>query len=149
MPLSYTSGPFTTRAYGSKLALGEGMPSGVDKQQRRGNRTKAVLPVRVKGTDSTGKAFEELVHTLDVTPDGVRLGSVRHELNVLDEISVFYRQRKIQFRVVWTKKMKGTSEFQVGLQAVTQDSEVWGLSFPEFRRQPVSQPAASHASAAV
>ena len=149
MPLSYTSGPFTTRSLGSKLALGEGMPSGVDKQQRRGNRTKAVLPVRVKGTDSTGKAFEELVHTLDVTPDGVRLGSVRHELNVLDEISVFYRQRKIQFRVVWTKKMKGTSEFQVGLQAVTQDSEVWGLSFPEFRRQPVSQPAASHASAAV
>ncbi len=125
------------------------MPSGVDRNQRRGNRTKAVLPVRVKGTDNAGKPFDELVHTLDVTPDGVRLGSVRHELNVLDEVSVFYRQRKIQFRIVWTKKMKGTSEFQVGLQAVTQDSEVWGLSFPEFKRQPVSQPAASHASAAV
>jgi hypothetical protein len=149
VPQAYTSGPFTTRLAGSKLALGEGMPSAVDRNQRRGNRTKAVLPVRVKGNDSTGKTFEELVHTLDVTPDGVRLGSVRHELNVLDELTVFYRQRKIQFRIVWTKKMKGTSEFQVGLQAVTQDSEVWGLSFPEFRRQPVSQPAASHASAAV
>jgi hypothetical protein len=125
------------------------MPSGVDQNSRRGNRTKAVLPVRVKGNDSTGKAFEELVHTLDVTPDGVRLGSVRHELNVPDELTVFYRQRKIQFRVVWTKKMKGTSEFQVGLQAVTQDSEVWGLSFPEFRRQLAPQPEASHASAAV
>jgi len=103
--------------------------------QRRGSRTKAVLPVRVKGNDSTGKPFEELVHTLDVTPSGVRLGSVRHELNVLDEITVFYRTRKIQFRVVWTKKLKGTSEFQVGLQAVTQEREAWGMSFPEQQVQ--------------
>jgi hypothetical protein len=107
----------------------------VDTNQRRGNRTKAVIPVRVKGKDSTGKTFEDLVHTLDVTPDGVRLGSVRRELNVLDEITIFHRQRKIQFRVVWTKKMKGTSEFQVGLRAVTQDSEVWGLNFSDFKRQ--------------
>jgi hypothetical protein len=110
---------------------------------RRGKRTKAVLPVRVKGKDSAGKVFEDLVHTLDVTPDGVRLGSVRRELTVLDELTLFYRQRKIQFRVMWTKKMKGTSEFQVGLQALTQDSEVWGLSFPDYKRQPASQPAAS------
>jgi hypothetical protein len=115
--------------------------------QRRGNRTKAVLPVRVKGNDSTGKAFEELVHTLDVTPTGVRLGSVRHELNVLDEVTVFYRTRKIQFRVVWTKKMKGTTEFQVGLQAVTQDREAWGMSF-ESQIQPVPQAAASQATGA-
>src|SRR5579862_9922640 len=81
-------------------------------EQRRGSRTKAVLPVRVKGKDSAGKAFDELVHTLDVTPDGVRLGSVRHQLKVLDELTVFYRKRKIQFRVVWTKKLQGTSEYQ-------------------------------------
>jgi len=120
----------------------------VDTNQRRGNRTKAVLPVKVKGKDSAGKPFEELVHTLDVTRDGVRLGSVRHELNVHDEITVFYRQRKIQFRVVWTKKMKGTSEFQVGLKAVTQDSEAWGLNLPDFKRQPASQSSVSHASGA-
>ena len=113
--------------------------------QRRGNRTKAVLPVRVKGNDSAGKAYDELVHTLDVTPDGVRLGAVRHQLKVLDEVTVFYRQRKIQFRVVWTKKLEGTSEFQVGLQAVTQDSEVWGLSFPDYRRRPVAELAAAGA----
>jgi hypothetical protein len=100
--------------------------AGID--HRRGNRTKAVLPVRIKGTDSAGSTFEELAHTLDVTPSGVRLGSIRRELNLLDEITVFYRTRKIQFRVVWTKKLKGTSEFQVGLQSVTQDREAWGVS---------------------
>jgi hypothetical protein len=120
----------------------------VDTNQRRENRTKAVLPVRVKGKDSAGKPFEELVHTLDVTPEGARLGSVRRELNVQDEITVFYRQRKIQFRVVWTKKLKGTSEFQVGLRAVSQDSEAWGLNLPDFRRQPASHSAVSHASGA-
>jgi hypothetical protein len=110
-----------------------------DTNQRRGSRTKAVLPVRVKGKDSAGKSFDDLVHTLDVTPDGVRLGSVRHQLTVLDEVTVFYRQRKIQFRVVWTKKLQGTSEFQVGLQAVTQDSEAWGLNFPDYKRRPTTQ----------
>ena len=113
--------------------------SSVFTDQRRGNRTKAVLPVRVKGNDSTGKPFDDLVHTLDVTADGVRLGSVRHQLKVRDEITVFYRQRKVQFRVVWTKKLEGTSEFQVGLQAVTQDSEAWGLSFPDYKRRPAAE----------
>jgi hypothetical protein len=103
---------------------------GAELIQRRGNRMKAVLPVRIKGKDSAGKVFEELVHTLDVTSAGARLGSVRRELSVNDEITVFYRQRKIQFRVAWTKKMKGTSEFQVGLKAVTQDREAWGLALP-------------------
>jgi hypothetical protein len=98
--------------------------------QRRGIRTKAVLPVRIKGKDISGKTFEELAHTLDVTAQGARLGSIHRQLNVDDEITVFYRQRKMQFRVVWTKKMKGASEFQVGLQAVSQDKESWGLGSP-------------------
>jgi hypothetical protein len=72
-----------------------------------------------------------------VTTTGVRLGSIRRELNPQDEVTILYRQRKVQFRVVWTKKMKGTSEFQVGLQALTQEKEVWGLSLVE--RQPASQ----------
>ena len=120
----------------------------MDGEQRRGSRTKAVLPVRAKGNDSAGKPFDDLVHTLDVTPDGVRLGSVRHQLKVRDEVTVFYRQRKIQFRVIWTKKLEGTSEFQVGLEAVTRDSEAWGLSFPEYKRQMGSQsPVATTAGA--
>jgi hypothetical protein len=150
VPVTCTSGPFPASASGGKLALGDGMSAvSVDTNQRRGNRTKAVIPVRVKGKDSAGKTFEDLVHTLDVTPDGVRLGSVRRELNVLDEITIFHRQRRIQFRVVWTKKMKGTSEFQVGLRAVTQDSEVWGLNFSDFKRQSASQSEVSQASGAV
>jgi hypothetical protein len=140
VPDSHPSGPFPPCQSCDKLALGDTMGSGSTNQdQRRGSRTKAVLPVRVKGKNSAGRAFEDLVHTLDVTPDGVRLGSVRQQLSALDEVTVFYRQRKIQFRVVWTKKLEGTSEFQVGLQAVTRDCEAWGLNFPDYRRQPASE----------
>jgi hypothetical protein len=71
------------------------------------------------------------VHTLDVTATGVRLGSVRRELNLSDEVTVLFRQRKMTFRVVWVKKLKGTSEFQVGLQAIAQDREAWGINFAE------------------
>lgn len=113
---------------------------------RRGSRTKAVLPVRIKGKDAAGQAFEEMAHTLDVTTTGVRLGSVRRELNPQDEVTIFYRQRKMQFRVVWTKKMKGTSEFQVGLQALTQEREVWGLGLVERQSQPASQETFARAS---
>ena len=112
---------------------------GAAANKRRGSRTKAVLPVRIKGKDAAGEAFEEMAHTLDVTTTGVRLGSIRRELNPQDEVTIFYRQRKMQFRVVWTKKMKGTSEFQVGLQALTQEKKVWGLGLVERQSQPVSQ----------
>jgi hypothetical protein len=121
--------------------------SSADTNKRRGSRTKAVLPVRIKGKDSSGKAFEELAHTLDVTPSGVRLGSVRRELSAKDEITILFRQRKMQFRVVWTKKMKGTSEFQVGLQALTQEKEAWGVSFAESAKEPTHAFSASLASA--
>ena len=66
---------------------------------------------------------------------GLRLGSVHYELKKGDEVAVFYRQRKMQFRVMWTKQMQGTSEFQVGLQALTQDRESWVLGFAEFRSE--------------
>jgi len=121
--------------------------SSADKIKRRGSRTKAVLPVRIKGKDSSGKAFEELAHTLDVTASGVRLGSVRRELSEKDEVTILFRQRKMQFRVVWTKKMKGTSEFQVGLQALTQEKEAWGVSFAESAEQSSHAFSASLASA--
>lgn len=121
--------------------------SSPETNKRRGSRTKAVLPVRIKGKDSSGKAFDELVHTLDVHASGIRLGSVRRQLKVGDEITVFFRQRRIQFRVVWTNKMKGTSEFQVGLQALTQEREGWGVNFAETAKQPDQSFSPSPASA--
>jgi hypothetical protein len=104
----------------------------METNKRRKGRMKAVLPVRVRGTDNSGKVFDELAHTLDVTVAGVRLGAVRREFSALDQVTVFYRQRKMEFRVVWTRKLEQTTEYQVGLQNMTQAGEVWGLSPADF-----------------
>ncbi|MGA7906028.1 MAG: hypothetical protein WCA16_01380 [Candidatus Sulfotelmatobacter sp.] len=104
----------------------------VESNKRRQDRRKAVLPVRVRGKDASGKPFEELAHTLDVTPTGVRLGAIHHQLGELEQLTLSYRQRKMEFRVVWTKKLDGIAEYQVGLQAVMQDAEAWGFSPADF-----------------
>ena len=42
-----------------------------------------------------------------------------------------YRQRRIQFRVVWVKPLAGTNEFQVGLEGLSNGGENWGLELPD------------------
>src|SRR5579864_1709745 len=80
-PLPYPTGPFQLTRCRGKLEMEKRMQAGdAGSNKRRGNRTKAVLPVRIKGKDLAGQAFEEMAHTLDVTTTGVRLGSVRREL---------------------------------------------------------------------
>ena len=101
----------------------------VKTDRRRQDRIQAVLPVRVRGTDASGLSFEALAHTLDLTPTGARLGAIRHQLKALDTLTILYRQRRMEFTVVWTKLLDGRSEYQVGLQAFSQEKEPWGMSF--------------------
>jgi hypothetical protein len=104
-------------------------------KQRRINRSKAVLPVRISGNDTSGQPYSELVHTLDVSRTGVRLGAVRRQLEVGSVVALQYRQHKAEFRVVWTKPLGSGAEQQVGLEADAQ-KDLWGLdSSPTNRPQ--------------
>lgn len=98
-------------------------------ERRRQDRLQAVLPVRVRGIDASGVTFEALAHTLDVTPAGARLGAIRHPLKTLDTLTIFYHQRRMEFTVVWTKLLDGRREYQVGLQAFSQEKDPWGMNF--------------------
>lgn len=111
--------------------------------RRRQDRIHAVLPVRVRGTDTSGASFEELAHTLDLTPTGVRLGAIRHEVKALDTVTIFYRQRRMEFKVVWTKLLEGTREYQVGLRSFSQEQEGWGLSLFNSSAQPMTRASAT------
>jgi hypothetical protein len=117
----------------------------VNTNRRRQDRIQAVLPVRVRGTDSSGKSFEILAHTLDLTANGARLGSIRHQLKALDTLTIFYRQRKMEFTVVWTKLLDGRSEYQVGLQAFSQEKEGWGMNLFISSVQPLTSASAAPA----
>jgi len=116
--------------------------AGVDKQ-RNGDRSKAVLPVRISGNDISGSAYSELVHTLDVSRTGVRLGAIRRELEVGSLVMLQYRQHKAEFRVVWTKPVGSGAEQQVGLEAGAQ-RDLWGLESSPTNRSQATTPAPSN-----
>lgn len=138
----HSSGPYPIRRYRCTI-LREAQPCGqaVKMCKRRQQRRKAVLPVRVRGKDTAGKWFEDLAHTLDVTVAGARLGGLRHELKEKEQLTILYRQRKIDFRVVWIKKIEGSGEYQVGLQAMAQEQEAWGLSTTDYKADAATVPA--------
>jgi hypothetical protein len=95
--------------------------------KRRHKRIKMVLPVKISAKDGSDGQFDELAHTLDITNSGARLGAIRHPFKPGDKLLLQYRQRKIQFRVVWVKLLEGTTEYQVGVEAVNHGGETWGL----------------------
>jgi hypothetical protein len=110
--------------------------------RRKQNRIPGVLPVRVRGKDASGALFEALVHTLDLTPTGVRLGAIRRELKALDTLVVLFRKRRIEFTVMWSKLLDIHGEYQVGLQMVAQESDPWGLSAAESNARPFTRASA-------
>ena len=107
--------------------------------QRLLDRAKAVLPVRILGSDVAGDSYSDLVHTLDVSKAGVRLGAVRRQLEVGSLIVVQYRQHRADFRVVWIKRVGTGAEQQVGLQADAQ-RDLWGLDADSKRPQATPAP---------
>jgi hypothetical protein len=125
----HSSGPFLCLQFYFTLLLDLTMqPSTIKTERRLQSRKSAVLPVRVRGIDAAGATFDELAHTLNFTPTGLRLGAIRRQLNALDTVAVFYRQRRMEFKVIWTRRLTGQSEYQVGLQASSQAKEGWAMN---------------------
>ncbi len=96
-------------------------------QKRREQRRKMVLPLRVSARDASDAQFEELAHTLDIAPHGARLGAIRHPLKMGTTIVIQYRQNRIHCRVVWTRLLEGTKEYQVGVELLENGRDTWGL----------------------
>lgn len=114
--------------------------------KRRRNRVKAVLPVRVLFSDSSGDQHCELAHTLDITSTGARLGAVRRPLKVGTRLTLQYKQHKAEFRVVWIVRLQHLKEHQVGLEALVQ-RDLWGLAAESGIRLEIMQPESPSAQA--
>ena len=116
--------------------------------QRRLKRTRAVLPVRISGNDISGESYSELVHTLDVSRSGVRLGAVRRQLEVGSLVILQYRQHKAEFRVIWIKPLGSGAEQQIGLEADAQ-RDLWGIEANPTNRSQEAGAASSSISMGV
>lgn len=93
-----------------------------------------VLPLKIWAKDASNNTFNELAHTLDITPMGARLGAIRHLLKAGETLTIQYRQRRFQCRVVWVKQMEGTAEYQVGVEAVG-GGETWGIEITDHNEK--------------
>lgn len=98
--------------------------------KRRHKRIKMVLPLKVSSKNASNQAVNELAHTLDITPMGARLGAIRHLLKPGETLTIQYRQRRFQCRVVWVRQLEGTLEYQVGVEA-TGSGETWGIELAD------------------
>jgi|HubBroStandDraft_6_1064221.scaffolds.fasta_scaffold91397_2 hypothetical protein len=107
--------------------------------KRRNDRVKAVLPVKVWGNDSAGTPYSTVAHTLDIAQTGARLGSVHRVFNVGDRLTLQYRQRKADFKVIWIKQLEKSSEYQIGLETIIHENDPWGLK-PDTKVRDVPQP---------
>ena len=114
------------------------------KKDRRSNRVRAVLPVRVSGTDAAGKPYTDVVHTLDITDVGARLGAIRSQLKIGSQLILQFRQHRAEFRVVWTQLRACHKEHQVGLEALA-GRDLWGLAELKPEQESSTQPASNPA----
>jgi len=98
--------------------------------KRREPRTPIELPVRIFGTDHSGKIFSENVTTIDVSQHGARLRGVRAQLRIEEIIGITHGNKKINFRVKWAGEPSTPREGQVGTFNLTPEKPLWDLALP-------------------
>lgn len=94
-------------------------------------RQDLVVPVRIFGTDASGKIFSETAATVDVSQGGAQLSGVSAELKLDEIIGLTYEQKKIHFRVKWVGQPGTPKAGHVGLLNLSPEKPLWGISFPE------------------
>jgi hypothetical protein len=98
--------------------------------KRREPRTPIELPVRIFGTDHSGKIFSENVTTIDVSQHGARLRAVRAQLRIEEIIGITHGNKKINFRVKWVGEPSTLREGQVGTFNLAPEKPLWDLALP-------------------
>jgi hypothetical protein len=62
--------------------------------RRKQARLVGLRPVRISGADASGCVFQK---TLDLSPHGIRLGTLRHKFKVGDRVLGQFRQNSSEF----------------------------------------------------
>jgi hypothetical protein len=99
--------------------------------KRKKQRTKMVVPVRVRLTRPKDSHTPQMAHTLDATENGVRLAGFRGEVSVGDAIEIQHQHKRAMFRVVWIQALGKSSEKQVGAVCMEPDKDIWAVEFPQ------------------
>ena len=92
--------------------------------KRRHSRVKSILPVKVSGKVED-KPFTQVVHTLDISRAGTRLGGFRTAVKLGDVVTLNYKHWRGNFKIVWLGPKGTSAEGEAGLQAVSPTDCFW------------------------
>lgn len=87
-----------------------------------------VLPVKVSAQQST-----LLVHTVDISGVGARLGGLRMQLQPGSTIDLQRGSRKAKFMVKWIQQL-GANEIQIGVEFLEPQDNFWGVDLAQQDR---------------
>jgi hypothetical protein len=98
--------------------------------KRREPRKEIRVPVRIFGTDSSGKIFSEKAFTVDVSQQGAQLSGVQAQPNVDEVVGVTYGQTKGHFRVKWVGQRGSAKAGHLGLLNLSPEKSLWDFPLP-------------------
>jgi hypothetical protein len=98
--------------------------------KRREPRKEIQVPVRIFGTDSTGRVFSAKAVTVNVSQQGVELSDVESRLNLDEVIGVVYGKNRVHFRVKWVGQPGTPKAGHVGLLNVSPEKPLWDFPLP-------------------
>ncbi len=71
-----------------------------------------------------------LVHTLDISYSGAKIGALREGMEPGSVLMVQRRHTRAQCRVTWSRKV-APGEIQIGIEFLGGDTHFWGLDLEE------------------
>ena len=96
--------------------------------QKRENRIRMDLSVRVWGMDINGRVFKAQAHTVNITPIGARIAGIKIELHRGSIIGVACGSSQARFRVTWIGRTGTGTEGHIGVQCVEPGKYIWGIA---------------------
>ena len=91
-------------------------------------RTKMVVGLRVPQSQSC--AQDLLVHTLDISSTGAKIGAVREWIQPGSKLVIQYKHTRAQCRVMWSRQL-APREIQIGVEFLAGNTQIWGLDLEE------------------
>jgi hypothetical protein len=108
--------------------------------KRREPRKEIELPVRIFGTDSSGKMFSENALTVNVGQSGAELSGVRPEINVDEVVGLTFGANRGRFKVRWVGKPGTPKAGHVGLLNIAPEKAFWDFPLPAAAKDDYQPP---------
>jgi hypothetical protein len=93
-------------------------------------RTKMVVGLRI--SQSEDNTSQLLVHTLDISSTGAKIGALREYIRPGSVLVLQHGHHRAQCRVIWSRRV-GPSEVQMGVEFVKHSARFWELELDEGR----------------